>query len=135
MLNRVILVYLSYFTELEWWLYLDASTWETGASLCYKGKLSQSFIIKKLNISLPCFWLIVPPEKPRLKHPYLRPRRSGHSARSSRPLLWNPPGRKAKSAFLLQWRRISDTAQLRPDQQFLDSIWKYPVGQESNHVT
>lgn len=55
MLNVVIIVCLGYFTELEWYIYLDASTWETAASLRYKGKLSQSFIIKKLNISLPCF--------------------------------------------------------------------------------
>ena len=46
MLNVVIIVCLSYFTELEWYIYLDASTWETAASLRYKGKLSQSFIIK-----------------------------------------------------------------------------------------
>lgn len=33
MLNGVISVGLSYLTELEWWLYLDASTWEAEASL------------------------------------------------------------------------------------------------------
>lgn len=98
-LNGVRIVCLSYFTELEWYIYLDASTWETAASLHYKEKLSQSFIIQKLNISLPCFWLIVPPEKPSLKHPYLRPRRPGHSARYSRPLLWDPPGRKSQISF------------------------------------
>lgn len=42
---------------------------------------------------------------------------------------------KPNQLFLLYCQRISDTAQLRPTQQFLDIIWKCPVGQLSSPVT